>query len=146
MDAKSSQSQGGFALIEALVAITVFSFALIGMIAMQSAALTASTESKWRSDAAYLATQIIGLVWSDRGNIANYNHLNTGAPCTPGGAASDEPAVLAWLAEVSAALPGAISDVQSLAIGADNTLTVTICWKRAEDATYHQHVTVTQIN
>jgi hypothetical protein len=44
-----------------------------------------------RSDAAFLADQIIGQVWSDRGNIANYNHLATGTPCAPGGAASINP-------------------------------------------------------
>ncbi len=146
MIANTSRSQGGFALIEALVSITIFSFALIGLVSMQSAAVASSTESKYRSDASYLANQIIGQVWSDRGNIDNYNHLNTGTPCTPGGAATTNPVVLSWLAEVSATLPGAASSVQSVAVGVGNTLTVTICWKRAQDTTYHQHVTVAQVN
>ena len=99
MKTVNQTSQGGFALIEALISIAIFSFALIGLVSLQSAAIASTTDAKMRSDASFLADQIIGQAWSDRGNIANYNHLATGAPCTPGGAASINPAVLAWLAE-----------------------------------------------
>ena len=67
MNLHVSKSQGGFALIEALVSVAIFSFALIGLVGMQSTAVASSTESKYRSDASYLASQIIGQVWSDRG-------------------------------------------------------------------------------
>lgn len=136
----------GFVLIEALVSIAIFSFALIGLVGLQSASVAAATDAKFRSDASYLSTQIIGQIWSDRPNIVNYNHLNTGTPCAPGGAATTNPAVLNWLAEVAATLPGAQSGVQTLAVGADNTVTVVVCWKRAQDVGYHQQVTVAQIN
>ena len=146
MISKSPTSQRGFALIEALVSIAIFSFALIGLVSLQSVAIASSIDAKYRSDASYLANQIIGRVWADRVNIATYTHLATGAPCTPGGAASTNPAVLAWLAEVSATLPGATSTIQSLQLGTGNTYTVTVCWKRAQDTAYHQHITVAQIN
>ena len=146
MISRQQQSQDGFALIEALVSIAIFSFALIGLVSLQSVAIASSIDAKYRSDASYLANQIIGKVWSDRGAIATYNHLGAGAPCTAGGAASTNPAVLGWLSDVAATLPGAPSSVQSLTVGAGNTLTVTICWKRAQETSYHQHVTVAQIN
>ncbi len=137
---------GGFVLIEALVSIAIFSFALIGLVGLQSASVAAATDAKYRSEASYLSTQIIGQIWSDRLNIANYNHRTTGTPCQPGGAASTNPAVLDWLAEVAATLPGATSSLQTLAVGANNTVTVIVCWKRAQDVDYHQQVTVAQIN
>ncbi|MGI9024797.1 MAG: type IV pilus modification PilV family protein [Burkholderiaceae bacterium] len=141
---------GGFVLIEALVSIAIFSFALIGLVGLQSASITAATDAKYRSDASYLSTQIIGLLWSDRANIATYNHRNTGTPCSPGGAATLNPAVLNWLAEVGTTLPGAVSSVQTLAVvtapNNTSTVTVVVCWKRAQDAGYHQQVTVAQIN
>ena len=137
---------GGFVLIEALISIAIFSFALIGLVSLQSASVAAATDAKYRSDASYLSTQIIGQIWSDRTNIANYNHRNTGTPCLPGGAATTNPVVLNWLAEVGATLPGALSATQTLAVGADNTVTVVVCWKRAQDTGFHQHVTVAQIN
>ena len=143
---KSPSSQHGFALIEALVSIAIFSFALIGLVSLQSVAIASSVDAKYRSDASYLADEIIGLVWADRGNIATYTHLSTGVACAPGGAASTNPVVLAWLDEVNATLPGATSAIQSLQVGTGNTYTVTICWKRAQDTAYHQHVTVAQIN
>lgn len=142
---KSSQA-GGFVLIEALVSIAIFSFALIGLVGLQSASVAAATDAKYRSDASNLSSEIIGQIWSDRTNILNYNHRNTGTPCAPGGAATTNPAVLNWLAEVTATLPGAASTLQTLAIGPDNTVTVVLCWKRTQDADYHQLVTVAQIN
>lgn len=146
MISKSPTSQRGFALIEALVSIAIFSFALIGLVSLQSVAIASSIDAKYRSDASYLANQIIGAVWADRANIAAYSHMANGTPCTPGGAAAINPVVIAWLAEVSTTLPGAISSVQSLQVGTGNTYTVTVCWKRAQDTAYHQHVTVAQIN
>lgn len=146
MTSHQQQSEGGFALIEALVSIAIFSFALIGLVSLQSVAVASSIDAKSRSDASYLASQIIGKVWTDRGSIATYNYLGTGAPCTASGAASTNPAVLGWLSDVAATLPGAASNVQSLSVGAGNTLTVTICWKRAQETSYHQHVTIAQIN
>lgn len=146
MISRTRQPQGGFALIEALVSIAIFSFALIGLVSLQSVAVASSIDAKYRSDASYLANQIIGKVWSDRGAIASYSYGGTGAACAVSGAASTNPAVLGWLSDVAATLPGASSSVQSLAVGAGNTLTVTICWKRAQETSYHQHVTVAQIN
>ncbi len=142
---KTTQA-GGFVLIEALVSIAIFSFALIGLVSLQSASVAAATDAKYRSDASYLSTQIIGQLWSDRPNIATYNHRSTGAPCLPGGAATTNPVVLSWLAEVAATLPGAASGVQTLSIAADNTVTVVVCWKRAQDVDYHQQVTVAQVD
>ena len=137
---------GGFVLIEALVAIAIFSFALIGLVGLQSSSVAAATDAKYRSDATYLASQMIGQIWSDRPNIANYNYGNAGAPCRTAGAASTNPAVLNWLADVSAALPGATTTLQAVSIGTNNTVTVIVCWKRTQDTDYHHQVTVAQIN
>ena len=148
---KTTQA-GGFVLIEALVSIAIFSFALIGLVSLQAASLASATDAKYRSDASYLSTQIIGQLWSDRANVTAYNHRNTGTPCLPGGAATTNAVVLSWLAEVAATLPGAASSVQTLSIvpaaapSTATTVTVVVCWKRAQDVDYHQQVTVAQIN
>lgn len=146
MNRSNSTLARGFVLIEALVSIAIFSFALIGLVSLQSASVTAATDAKYRSDASYLSNQIIGQIWSDRPNILNYIHRATGTPCLPSGAASTNPVVLNWLAEVAATLPGATSSVQTLAVGANNTITVVVCWKRKQDVDFHQQVTVAQIN
>jgi type IV pilus assembly protein PilV len=146
MNGPNPHQAAGFVLIEALISIAIFSFALIGLVGLQTASVAAATDAKYRSDASYLSTQIIGQIWSDRANIGNYNHRNTGAPCQPAGAATTNPIVLDWLAEVAATLPGAQSGVQTVAVGADNSVTVVVCWKRAQDAGYHQQVTVARIN
>ncbi len=146
MTSARTRRDGGFVLIEAMIAIAIFSFAVIGLIGLQSTSVAAATDAKYRSDASYLASQIIGQIWSDRPNIAAYNHMNSGTPCQTSGAATTNPTVLAWLADVSATLPGATSGFQAVSIGTNNTVTVVVCWKRAQDATYHSQVTVAQVN
>ena len=53
------------------------------------------TESKYRSEAAFLANELISKMWSDAGNIGLYNY--------PG---SSYAKLVNWVAKVDATLPG----------------------------------------
>lgn len=99
--------QRGFALVEGLIAILIFSMGILALVGMQAAAIKTSTDAKYRADASYLANQVIGQMWADRANVANYAHYPAAgvAVCTPGGAASANPNVATWLNNVQAALP-----------------------------------------
>ncbi len=55
--------QSGSVLIEAMVAGVVFSFGLLALISMQSAAVRSTTDAKYRADASFLANQVIGQMW-----------------------------------------------------------------------------------
>ena len=62
-----TRRQSGVMLIEALIALLIFSVGILGIVGMQSAAVQASGDAKYRSDAALLANQLIGRMWvSDR--------------------------------------------------------------------------------
>ena len=52
----------GFALIEALIALLIFSLAVLGLVGLQAAMTRASTGAKYRAEATYLATDLIGRV------------------------------------------------------------------------------------
>jgi type IV pilus assembly protein PilV len=69
---KHAKHQGGVLLLEAMIAILLFSVGVLAVVGLQANAIKNVTQSKYRSDAAFLADQIIGQMWADRANIPNY--------------------------------------------------------------------------
>jgi type IV pilus assembly protein PilV len=67
-----ARSTRGFALLEALVALLIFAFGVLGVVGLQAALTKAQTGSKFRGDAAFLAQELIGNMWSDLPGLANY--------------------------------------------------------------------------
>ncbi|MBI5005672.1 MAG: prepilin-type cleavage/methylation domain-containing protein [Nitrosomonadales bacterium] len=65
-------AQRGVVLIEALIAILIFSIGILGIVGMQANMLKNTSDSKFRADAAYIAQQRIGLMWAEPDNILNY--------------------------------------------------------------------------
>jgi type IV pilus assembly protein PilV len=87
----------GVMLIEALIAILIFSIGILAIVGMQGVAIKTVTQSKYRSEAAFLANEVLSQMWSDTGNLASYDY--------PAGGAA--PSRLAdWKARVDARLPG----------------------------------------
>ncbi len=70
-------SQNGIALIEALVAIAIFSFGILALVGLQALMLKSTTTSKMRSDASYIAQKRVGEMWADSANLANYIETDT---------------------------------------------------------------------
>ncbi len=115
------KSQKGVMLLEALIAMLIFSIGILALIAMQGRAVAYSTDAKLRSDASFLANEIISQVWVDRANLANY--------ALPGGSS---PEVVAWVAKVNAAMPGSTLAGNAPTIAVDTAtgaIDVTIRWQ-----------------
>ncbi len=60
-------------LLEALVALLIFSIGVLGIVGLQASMTKAQTGSKFRADAAFLAQRLIGSMWSDRSGLNNYD-------------------------------------------------------------------------
>lgn len=56
--------QQGVVLVEALVAILLFSIGVLAVAGLQAAMVKNTSESKFRADAAYLAQKRIGELWT----------------------------------------------------------------------------------
>jgi len=69
--------EGGFVLLEALVAILIFSMGVLALVGLQGAMVKGTTESKNRSDASFIAERRIGMMWTDPNNLANYAGTTT---------------------------------------------------------------------
>jgi type IV pilus assembly protein PilV len=81
---KSTQS--GVVLIEAMVAILLFSIGILAVAGLQASMLRNTGDARYRADASYIAQQSIGLLWSNVDDIDNaMAPLNTSLPGLPGG-------------------------------------------------------------
>jgi len=138
MRIRQRSGQHGVMLIEALIAILLFSAGILAMIGMQGLAISYSADAKYRSDAAFLANELIGQMWVDRLQFPNYAY--------PGGTA---PNLATWKAKVDATLPGTAANAPTVAVDAvTGTVTVTIRWQapNADSARSYRSVAIIQSN
>ena len=130
--------QSGVALLEALVGILIFSIGILALMGLQAQSIRNTVEAKYRNEAAYLANRIIGEMWVDRPNLANYD---TGAGTSP--------QMTAWRTQVAAALPRVVvggTNSPTIQV-AGNQVTVTIFWRMpGNDSVQRQYSVVAQIN
>lgn len=137
-----SGRQSGSMLLEGLIAVLIFSMGILAIVGMQAAAVKASSDAKYRSDAGLLANQLIGSMWVSNRTVATLQ-ANFNSP--------NGPSYLTWLADVQAALPGVVAGTQTaptVVVDAAGIATVTIYWlapNEPANATPHNYVSVAQI-
>ena len=88
-----SSSQQGIILLEGLIAILIFSIGVLGAVGLQATMLKNAADSKYRSEAGYVAQQRLGAMWVDQASIASYAAVNediTGWTSLPNGKRTTE--------------------------------------------------------
>lgn len=139
-----THSQSGMMLLEGLLAILIFSFGILAIVGMQANAMQDMGQAKYRSDASFLANQLISDIWTNAKNVDKYEWAGSGAP----------PALISnWVDQAKATLPGA-TDYPPLVeyTAANKEVTVTVRWLTpAEHAAHptsppHAYKAVTYIN
>ena len=172
----AARLQHGVFLIEALLGILIFSLGILSLVAMQTSAVSAQSDARYRIEAANLAEQMLSQIWlnvsrpnpanptTSQTSVAAFQHQATGAipSCNFTGTASASPLVTAWVNTVTAAgsgLPGTTANSQQItvvpvtaidatgaAVPAYSIVRVTVCWKAPIDATPHRHTVVAMIS
>ena len=122
-------SQQGVMLLEALVAILIFTIGIIAVMGMQVASINEVTQAKYRTDASYLANQIIAMMWIDQPNLASY--------ASPG-----SPGRITWDATVANTLPAG----QGVIVVNGQQVSVTIQWRLPSDIVTRRYLSVANIN
>jgi type IV pilus assembly protein PilV len=140
--------QQGAMLLEALVAIVIFSLGVLAIVGMQAAAVNNSAESKYRSDANLLANQLLGQMWvSDRTTATLRTNFQ-------GGAGTNGASYVAWLGDASTdgtvirTLPGAADFPPTVSVDpVTGEVLIVVRWKAPSDtsANAHKHTVVAQI-
>jgi type IV pilus assembly protein PilV len=135
-------AQQGVMLLEALVGILIFSIGILAVVGMQAMAVKTVAESKYRMDASFLANEVIGDMWLNRSNLANFAYNGGAYPST----------LTEWSTRLERALPGVAAHPPTIEIAAGNVVTVTIFWQHPEEANLasppdpHSYRTITSIN
>ncbi len=73
----SAPNQQGFALLEAMISILIFSFGVLGILGIQAAMVKHTTDAKYRSEASYIAQQRLGQMWANPANAVAYLEADT---------------------------------------------------------------------
>lgn len=112
--------QSGIMLLEALIAILIFSLGVLGVVGLQASSFAASRDAQYRTDAGLLANDLIGQMYS--GNRDGVSLQNTfQGDCDDSLACSlvvDRPAFIAWRNRVSDSLPGVAVNPPIVYVGA----------------------------
>ncbi|MBA3624369.1 MAG: fimbrial assembly protein [Methylibium sp.] len=124
----SRQPQAGMMLIEVLVSILIFSFGILGTVALHARAIQYSGTAEDRGRASLLANEIVSAMW------------------TSGTATLPAAAITAWNTRVGDAtatgLPGGAGTV---AVDADGVATITVTWQPTFAAAGATNRLVTQV-
>jgi type IV pilus assembly protein PilV len=141
-------AQSGVMLLEALIAILIFSLGILAMVGMQAMSIKLATDSRDRAEASNLASKLVGQLWTQRGlnnaNLPNFAYAGAGTPPA---------ALVGWVNETADRLPNASAYPPIVAFGASplgatigTQATVTVRWKSPTDSTVHQYVLTAYIN
>jgi len=158
----SRNRQQGVMLIEALIAILIFSIGILAAVGMQGVAIKNVTESRSRSEASLLAGELLAQMWMDQNinvvtgvntsnlTTANYNYAGAGTP--PARLGTFTPPVSGWIGRVVTKLPGATTTLPKVTItnptNAGATVKIEIFWQAPEEATLgvmHSHVVMAAV-
>lgn len=119
------QANRGVALIEALIGILIFSIGVLGLVGLQVTMTRAQSAAKYRADAAYLSSEIFGIMWSDRAHLSSY--------VTSSGSACSYQRCADIVNKITAALPqGGVSMDVTPSTGAVN---ITMTWAVVNEGT-----------
>ena len=100
------KAQNGVMLLEALIAILIFSLGILGLVGMQASAVRASRDAQFRSEAGLLANELIGEMRTDnRDGTALVNNFASAQTCPSTPSPTDTP-FCQWSNRVATVLPG----------------------------------------
>ena len=78
--------QRGVVLLEALIAILLFSMGVLAIVGLQATMVKNVADSKYRAEAGNIAQQRIGMMWADPDHLTDYLEANTDiSALLPGG-------------------------------------------------------------
>lgn len=165
--------QGGFTLLESLVAALLFVLGVLSLVTALARTTSYNNDAQFRSIASQEATRLLNEIFAavTAGQatapavataLAGFNYQATVAGAAPlpacnftGGqtAATLDPLLNAWVQRLTnpptgtvAILPGMTTAMQQVVVGTNNSVTVTLCWQGPKDAVPRQYVQTGYVN
>ncbi len=141
--------QNGIAILEAMIAILIFSMGIIALMGMQATTINNVADSKYRNTASFYADQMVGTIWAKRtgSTTANASGVlgatpDTSFACNPCDSSNGNADTQAWVAAMSGVLP---SPKANITITNNALIKVQISWT-PPNAASHVQVAYTYIN
>ena len=82
---RAGHNEQGSALVEALVAVLLFSIGIIALLRVLGASVKDAGDVEYRASAATIADETIGRMWVDRANLAAYEEDAAALAALPNG-------------------------------------------------------------
>lgn len=118
-------------LVEVLVSVLLFSVGVLALVGLQANMNQAQGAAKVRTDAAYLASELTGLMWSDLAHLADYEDSKCGAYAR----------CQAWRDKLARSLPNGLATVTMPTAG---EVKIEITWSLPDGAP-HKFISETTI-
>lgn len=132
--------QKGNYLLEALVAILIFAFGVLGLIGIVAGSVRATNDARYRAEAANLAAAVVGEMWATAAADLDTQFGSGGTK------------LVAWQNQVGSLLPSAsgsnapqIDLTQPGLSSQARTVVVTVFWQLPGESARHQYVMSAQI-
>lgn len=137
-----TRTQTGASMIEVLVSIIILSIGLLGMAGLQTAGLKSNQSASFRSTASMMAYSILDSMRANRvvAGAGGYNYSLSEEDASPETEAEISGDVKTWLEELTLRLPDGAGTV---AVDADNKVTITIQWDDSRGAVAPQQFVMT---
>lgn len=129
----------GSSLLEVLIAILLFSFGILSMVALLGNSIRATNDARYRSEAANLANGMVADMWTTKESQLNAQFGANGAKLT------------AWQAKAANLLPSAIANPPLVDLAQpglslkSRTVVVTVFWQLPGATELHNFVLTAQI-
>lgn len=148
----SRSKQSGVMLLEALIAILIFSLGILAIVGLQAAAIKSAGDAKYRTDASLLAGKLIAEMWtSDRTQATLQTNFQTGGTGYNTWINNDlcpasEPAALPGVCNVASNQPTVLITPVTRTTAPSNLVKITLYWSAPSEPTHaHNFTTVAQI-
>jgi type IV pilus assembly protein PilV len=82
---KGKNAQQGVVLLEALIAILLFSMGVLALVGLQGAMIKNTSDANYRAAASFIAQQRIGQIWASPGNAVTLLATSAPVPSLPSG-------------------------------------------------------------
>lgn len=127
--ANSSRAlQKGAVLLEALIAVVIFSFGILALAGLQSLMIKNTDDAKYRAEATFIAQQKLGEIWTNAQNFGSLADYATGG-------------VTSAPYEAIAQLP---SGRRTVSVSSERVVTVSVSWQ-LPGSTLHTYSTNARI-
>lgn len=123
----NKKKQAGSFILEAIISVLIFSIGILGLVAVAGQATNQVSQAKFRSDAGFLANDLIGQMLVSPTAPASFSFTD-------------------WEDLVEASLPNGVGSAEIDTTEPGNRLNIDIEWYDSKTASTHHHVVSTDVS